>query len=65
ESMLVKKENTSQISASSSNFLGIHVTRHAKLLLKHEPSLEVIWPSTTAPIAAAIAAHSESALAMR
>src|SRR5271165_6445482 len=64
-SMLVQKENSSQISASSSNFMGIHVTRHAKLLLKHEPSLEVVWPSTIAPGAASIAAHAESAVAMR
>jgi hypothetical protein len=65
ETVLVEKSNTSQIRAEGSNFLGVHVTRRAKMLVKHESSLEVVWPSTTAPIAAAVSARADSGLALR
>jgi serine/threonine protein kinase len=50
QTVLVEKQSTSQIRADASNFLGIHVSRHAKLLVKHETLLEVVWPSTIAPV---------------
>ena len=65
ETVLVEKSSTSQIRAEGSNFLGVHVTRRAKMLLKHESALEVVWPSTPAPIAAAVTAHAESGAALR
>jgi hypothetical protein len=65
ETVLVEKSSTSQIRAEGSNFLGVHVTRRAKMLVKHESSLEVVWPSTPAPIAAAVTAHAENGLALR
>jgi len=65
ETVLVEKSSTSLIRAEGSNFLGVHVTRRAKMLVKHESSLEVVWPSTTAPIATAVSARAESGTALR
>ncbi len=65
ETVLVEKSSTSLIRAEGSNFLGVHVSRRAKMLVKHESSLEVVWPSTTAPIAAAVSARADSGLALR
>ncbi len=65
ETVLVEKSSTSLIRAEGSNFLGVHVTRRAKMLVKHESSLEVVWPSTPAPIAAAVSARAESGLTLR
>jgi serine/threonine protein kinase len=65
ESVLLEKDSTSQIRADGTNFLGVHITRRTKLLLKHETSLEVVWPSTNAPIAAGVTPRSIEALAMR
>lgn len=65
ETVLVEKSSTSLIRAEGSNFLGVHVTRRAKMLVKHESSLEVVWPSTTAPIATAVSARADSGLALR
>jgi len=65
ETVLVEKASTSQIRSGASNFLGVHVSRHAKLFLKHEALLEVVWPSTVAPIAAFVPQHPESELALR
>ena len=49
--LLVEKKNTTQIGPDTSNFLGVHVLKRSKLLVKRETSLEVVWPSTTAAIA--------------
>jgi serine/threonine protein kinase len=65
ETVLVEKSSTSLIRAEGSNFLGVHVMRRAKMLVKHESSLEVVWPSTTAPIATAVSARAESGTALR
>ena len=42
--------NTTQIRPDTSNFLGVHVLKRSKLLVKRETSLEVVWPSTTAAV---------------
>jgi serine/threonine protein kinase len=65
ETVLVEKSSTSLIRAEGSNFLGVHVTRRAKMLVKHESALEVVWPSATAPIAAAVSARADSGMALR
>jgi serine/threonine protein kinase len=65
ETVLVEKASTSQIRSDASNFLGVHVSRHAKLFLKHEALLEVVWPSTVAPIATSASQHPEAELAFR
>jgi serine/threonine protein kinase len=53
DSVLLEKGNTSEIRPDGSNFLGIHVTKHQKMLVRHEVGLEVVWPSTDAPVASA------------
>jgi serine/threonine protein kinase len=66
ESVIVEKSSTSQVRSDASNFLGVHVTRRAKMLLKHETALEVVWPSTVAPIAPSAAPRPGAAeLALR
>jgi hypothetical protein len=55
--VLLEKRNTTQIRPDASNFLGVHVVKRAKLLVKHEPVLEVVWPSTTAAVVTADAAQ--------
>ncbi len=65
DTVLVEKSSTSQIRADGANFLGVHVTRRAKMLVKHESSLEVVWPSTAAPIAAAITANTDGGTGLR
>jgi serine/threonine protein kinase len=65
ETVLIEKASTSQIRSDASNFLGVHVSRHAKLFLKHEALLEVVWPSTVAPIATSASQHPEGELAFR
>ena len=65
ESVIVEKSSTSQVRSDASNFLGVHVTRRAKMLLKHETALEVVWPSTVAPIAPSVAPRPGAELALR
>lgn len=65
ETVLVAKESTSQIHSDAPNFLGVHVSRRAKLFLKHEIALEVVWPSTTAPVATSVSQLPERELAFR
>jgi serine/threonine protein kinase len=65
DSVLLEKDNSSQIRADGSNFLGIHVSRHAKMLLKHETSLEVVWPSAPAPVIAGGTPSTVGTMALR
>ncbi|MGA2812740.1 MAG: serine/threonine-protein kinase [Candidatus Acidiferrum sp.] len=65
DSVLLEKDNISQIRADGSNFLGIHISRHAKMLLKHETWLEVVWPSSLAPVVTAGTPSTAGALALR
>ena len=46
------KENTSELRADGTNTMEVRVMRRSKMLLKHETSLEVVWPSSTAPSSA-------------
>jgi hypothetical protein len=52
KSMQVAKEGLGEIRADGQNTLHIHVTKKAKMLVRHETSLEVLWPSAVAPAAA-------------
>jgi serine/threonine protein kinase len=47
-----QKENTSELRADGTNTMEVRVMRRSKMLLKHETSLEVVWPSSTAPSSA-------------
>jgi hypothetical protein len=51
QSMQVAKEGLGEIRADGQNTLHIHVAKKAKMLVRHETSLEVLWPSAVAPAA--------------
>ena len=46
KTILVHKEKTSEMLTEGANTMEIRVNRHAKMLVKHETSLEVVWPSS-------------------
>ena len=48
KTMFMHKENKSELHADGANTMEVHVNRKAKMLVKHETSLEVVWPSRTA-----------------
>jgi serine/threonine protein kinase len=48
KSLLVQKEGLTELRTDNSNTLEIRVSRHKKLLLRREDSLEVTWPSAPA-----------------
>jgi hypothetical protein len=45
----VAKEGLGEMRLDSPNLLRIHVSKKAKMLVKHENSLDVAWPSAMAP----------------
>jgi serine/threonine protein kinase len=45
ESLHLQKEGFAEIVSEGSNILAIRVARHAKLLIRKETALEVIWPN--------------------
>jgi hypothetical protein len=47
KTVFMHKENTSELDADGANTMEVHVNRKSKMLVKHETSLEVVWPSTT------------------
>jgi len=51
KSLQVAKEGLGEIHIEGQNTLHIHVTKRAKLLVRHETSLEVSWPSAVKPAA--------------
>jgi serine/threonine protein kinase len=65
DSIVLEKDSTSEIRPNGTNFLGIHVTRRAKLLVKHEVTLEVVWPSTGAPVLTPAAPKAADVMASR
>ncbi len=48
KSLQLEKEGLAQIRSDGENSLAVHVNRHAKLLLRHELALDVIWPGASA-----------------
>jgi hypothetical protein len=48
KTVFMHKENKSELQANGANTMEVHVNRKSKMLLKHETSLEVVWPSRTA-----------------
>ncbi len=48
KTVLMHKENNSELHADGTNNMQVRVNRKAKMLVKHETSLEVVWPSSTA-----------------
>jgi hypothetical protein len=49
KTMQVSKEGLGEIRAEGANTLHVHVTKKAKMLVRHETSLDVLWPSAAAP----------------
>jgi hypothetical protein len=48
KTVFMHKENNSELHADGTNTMEVKVNRKSKMLLKHETSLEVVWPSSTA-----------------
>jgi hypothetical protein len=49
KSMQVSKEGLGEIRTEGGNTLHVHVTKKAKMLVRHETSLDVLWPSAATP----------------
>jgi hypothetical protein len=49
KTLQVEKEGLGEIRMGGPNTLTIRVSRRAKLLVKHETALEVIWPTSANP----------------
>jgi serine/threonine protein kinase len=67
KTVFMQKENKSELHVDGANTMEVHVNRKAKMLVKHETSLEVVWPSrTTSSSAEAVQGFKPSgALALR
>jgi hypothetical protein len=48
KTVFMHKENNSELHADGANTMEVRVNRRSKMLVKHETSLEVVWPSSTA-----------------
>ncbi len=48
-SLQLEKEGFAETSGDGANTMAVHVTRHAKLLVRRELALEVTWPGAAAP----------------
>jgi serine/threonine protein kinase len=51
-SLQLEKEGFAETRGDSENTMAVHITRRAKLLIRHELALDVAWPGGTAPTAA-------------
>jgi hypothetical protein len=47
KTVFMHKENKSELHGDGANTMEVHVNRRSKMLVKHETSLEVVWPSRT------------------
>lgn len=50
QSLHIQKEGLAELAAGGSGLMEIRVNRRTKLLVKHDVSLEVVWPGMVAPI---------------
>ncbi len=48
-SLQLEKEGFAETSGEGANTMAVHVTRHAKLLVRREFALEVTWPGAATP----------------
>ncbi len=54
QTVLMEKQNGSDLRVGTSNSMQVHISRRSKLFVKHETALEVSWPTNTvAPVSAA------------
>jgi serine/threonine protein kinase len=49
KSLQTEKEGLGELLANSENVLTIRVTKRAKMLVRRQPALDVVWPSAIAP----------------
>jgi len=47
----LEKEGFAETRGDGENTMAVHITRRAKLLIRHELALDVTWPGGTAPTA--------------
>ena len=59
-SLQLEKEGFAETGGERANTLAVHITRRAKLLIRHELALEVTWPGAPAPTASAHSAERSS-----
>ncbi|HKE07689.1 MAG TPA: hypothetical protein VKB48_07645, partial [Candidatus Acidoferrum sp.] len=43
--VVAQKENNSELRAAVGNTMEVHVSRRSRMLVKHQTSLEIVWPS--------------------
>jgi len=43
--VVAQKENNSELRAAGGNTMEVHVSRRSRMLVKHQTSLEIVWPS--------------------
>jgi hypothetical protein len=48
KTVFMHKENKSELHPDGTNTMEVHVNRRSRMLVKHQTSLEVVWPSSTA-----------------
>ena len=48
KTVFMHKENNSELHADGPNTMEVRINKKSKMLVKHETSLEVVWPSSTA-----------------
>jgi serine/threonine protein kinase len=48
KTVFMQKENNSELHADGTNTMEVRISKKSKMLVKHETSLEVVWPSSTA-----------------
>ena len=58
--VVAQKENSSELHADGSNTMEVRVSRHARMLVKHQIALEIVWPSRSLSSAMHMGATSES-----
>ena len=49
QSLHLERGGLAEIQSGSANLLSIKVVRHAKMLVKHDAALEILWPGAIAP----------------
>ena len=65
KTLQTEKEGLGEILTGTDNTLTIRVSKRSKMLLKHQTALEVIWPSSVAPVAQSAKAGSSLAVALK
>jgi serine/threonine protein kinase len=57
--VVAQKENNSELRAAEGNTMEVHVSRRSRMLVKHQTSLEIVWPNRA--VASPLHANTQSA----